>query len=152
MSMGGGALAMGITSDLQLFLGAVQCQDRPNIDLCSIANPIRLEDHNSQGVEQVALDRPVEKAGSIGRRAPAVTEEFLRIFVDLEGDTSLRQAGLGLLELDVHDRFHIPRREDTLGGGKVSTPAQKAIRNPPNKWVLTKMTTSSIRLMNSGAR
>jgi len=81
-----------------------------NPDRLSIANPIG-EDHNRQGIEQVALDRAVEGTGSVDGRVTRGTEKVLRIFVDLKSHLPLCQAILNLLQPDAHDLFHISQRE-----------------------------------------
>jgi len=90
-------------------------------DGLSIPNTIG-EDHYRQGIEQVTLDRTVERTGPVNRRVTGCTKEVLRILVDLKGHLSLYQPVLDLFQPDVHDLFHVPQRESALEGGDESTP------------------------------
>jgi len=121
-----------------------------NPDRLSVANPIR-EDHNRQGIEQVALDRTVEGTGAVNRRVTRGTEEVLRIVIDLKSHLPLRQALLNLPQPDFHNIFHVAQREGALEGESGSATQRRSVFHQ-KKWTLTKIMISSIRLTNSGGK
>lgn len=84
--------ALVIWYDRQSIVRAI----KGNPDRLPIANPIG-EDHNGQGIEQVALDRAIEGTGPVDGRITGGAEEVLSILIDFKGHLPLYQAILNLL-------------------------------------------------------
>lgn len=116
-------------------------------DLHRLAVPNLLrQKHDRQRVEQLALDGAVERPSAVLWRVPDGHEVLLGVFGDVELDLAVREALLDFRNAQVDNLEDVLASESTLRTR--SAPSSDG----NGRIVLTKITISSIRLMNSGGK
>src|SRR5579863_1290480 len=86
---------------------------KANADGFSILHTLG-EEHDRQGIQQVRLNRPVQRTRSIDGRIATRSEIVLRLVVDMKSDLAVRETVLHLFQAQVDDTHDVLLRKSTL--------------------------------------